>query len=325
MSEAALLFTPDESHLRFLPEGPYPLAPGKFSWVAIQHGAESTVGSVNVFDMESKSNKSYHLPGRPGFAFGTDRGNFVVGCERSISLFNPETGDLTTLADGIDAHTSGTVVNDGLAWNGNLFFGTKDLEFKTKKAGLYFWRGRDRKLFQLRDDQICSNGKCVLDSGTDANGHDWVDLLDIDTPTKSVVKYRIDLEAGKIVDESKVVDLAADHSFPDGMTLALDGKSVIISMYNPNPAEAGRTIQVSLTDESIEQEWLTPRSPQATCPQWFAHGNDLYLIITTAVEHMPLERQKSSSNAGCLFALPMGTLKDREAYERLTPLFAEPS
>lgn len=319
MSEAKLLFAPQDSVLRFLPEGPYPFAPGKFSWVAIQHGADSQVGSINVFDMASKTNQSYPLQGRPGFAFGTDQGNFVVGCERTVGIYNPETAQFTQLFDGVDNHTTGTVINDGLAWEDNLFFGTKDLEFKTKKAGLYFWRGADRKLFQLRNDQICSNGKCVV-----ASGDGWVELLDIDTPTKSVVRYRIDTNAGTIVSETKVIDLESDSSFPDGMTLTLDGQSVIISMYNPNPAEAGRTLQIGIESGAIEQEWLTPRSPQATCPQWFVDEDNLSLIITTAVEHMPAERQSESNNAGCLFVVPMGKISDRSAYERLTKPFIEP-
>ncbi len=318
MSEAKLLFAPEDAALRFLPEGPYPFAPGKFSWVAIQHGATSTVGSINLFDMRTQTNRSYPLPGRPGFAFGTDRGNFVVGCERTLGIYHLETGELTPLAEGIDGHTTGTVINDGVTWDGNLVFGTKDLEFKTKKAGLYFWRGIDKKLFQLRADQICSNGKCIVDQGDG-----WVDLFDIDTPTKKVVKYRIDTTEGKIDSENTVIDLNNDSSFPDGMTLSLDGKSVIISMYNPNPAAAGRTLRVSLASGAIEQEWLTPLSPQATCPQWFEHDDKLWLIITTAIEHMPQDRQLESKNAGCLFALPMGELQERDAYQKLTQLFRE--
>jgi sugar lactone lactonase YvrE len=320
MSEATLLYLPADAALRFLPEGPYPSGPDQFSWVAIQHGAESRVGSIQVFDVSTSTNQSYPLPGRPGFAFRTDRGNFVVGCERTIAIYHPQDGSMTTLAEGIDADVSGTIINDGLTWDGNLLFGCKDLEFATKKAGLYFWRGSDRRLFKLRGDQICSNGKCIA-----AKGEGWVDLLDIDTPTKSVVRYRIDIEAGKIVSETKVVDLTSDPAFPDGMTMSLDGESVIISLYNPNPAAFGRTIQVRLKDQAVVAEWRTPASPQATCPQWFVDSQDsLWLIITTAVEHMPSERQAEAKNAGALFAVPFGKLADQTAYNSLTQPFVEP-
>jgi sugar lactone lactonase YvrE len=241
-----------------------------------------------------------------------------VGCERSVGIFCPHDNSFQPFLDGIDSHVSGTVINDGLTWDGNLIFGTKDLEFKTKKAGLYFWRGADRKLFQLRNDQVCSNGKCIS-----AQGDGWIELLDIDSPTRCVMRYRIDLVAGKIVSESIAVDLRQDEAVPDGMTLSLDGSSVIISLYNPNPAEFGRTIQVNLANGQIENEWHTPKSPQATCPQWFMMDGELWLIITTAVEHMPSERQSQSNQAGALFAVPFGKINDLSSYERLTQPFVE--
>jgi sugar lactone lactonase YvrE len=319
MNKAELLFYPDDAGLRFLPEGPYPIGDGRFSWVAIQHGAEADVGSVNVFDLKNKSNVTHLLPGRPGFAFPTDRGRFVVGCERMVGIFSPETSEFQVVAQGIDEQVSGTIINDGVTWDGNLIFGTKDLEFKTRKASLNFWRGRDQKLFVLRNDQICSNGKCIA-----ATGAGWVDLLDIDSPTRKVVRYRIDTESGCIESEQTVVDLSHDEAVPDGMTMTLDGKSVIISLYNPNPANYGRTIQVSLETGLVETEWCTEGSPQATCPQWVTSDGNLWLVITTAVEHMPVDRQPASPNAGALFAVPFGKLEDRQALERIVPLFLEP-
>jgi sugar lactone lactonase YvrE len=313
-----VLYQPSLEAFRFLPEGPYPIGNGKFSWVAIQHGPSATHGSINVFDLATGQNESHPLPGRPGFAFPTDKGNFVVGCERSIGLFSPSDKGWRPFVDGIDSDCSGTIVNDGVTWDGNLIFGTKDLEFKTKKAGLYFWRASDGKLFRLRADQICSNGKCVLP--IDAN---HIELLDIDTPTKKVVAYVINTELGKIESERVVVDLANDIAFPDGMTMSLDGKSVIISMYNPNPAPFGRTVQFSIATGKEEHTWQTIGSPQATCPQLIYWNDRVWMVITTAVEHMSSERRKDSPEAGSLFMAETDFAFDKIAYERLTPLFRE--
>lgn len=291
----------------------------KFSWVAIQHGPNQVSGSINVFDLETKQNRSYPLTGRPGFAFPTDQGNFVVGMERSVGIFNPNTDTFQTLVEGIDSDCEGTIVNDGVTWDGNLIFGTKDLEFKTKKAGLYFWRGSDRKLFRLRSDQICSNGKVVLQ--VDSN---HIDLLDIDTPTKKVVCYRIDTSAGKIVSEKTVVDLDSDIAFPDGMTMNLAGTSVIISLYNPNAADFGRTVQYSIGSGQAEETWQTMASPQATCPQLIYWRDRVWMIITTAVEHMPADRRSEAKDAGCLFLAETDFKVDQDALGRLTPLFQEP-
>ena len=320
VQQVRLLLDPGSEALRFLPEGPYPVDSDRFSWVAIQHGAGATHGSLNIYDFRTASNQSFDLPGRPGFAFPTDRGNFVVGCERSVGIFSPSKGTWEPFIQGVDSNVSGTIINDGLVWEGNLLFGTKDLEFKTKKAGLYLWRRSDRNLIQLRDDQICSNGKVVLPREDGA-----VDLLDIDTPTRKVVAYRLDIEGGRIDSGRVALDLSDQVGFPDGMTVTLDGKSLIISLYNPDAAAFGRTIQVGIESRRVEQEWHTPQSPQATCPQWVLRNGALSLVITTAVEHMPADRRNDSSNAGCLFEALTTQLADFSILRRFLPLFIEPS
>jgi hypothetical protein len=65
VERAELFFDPGSESLRFLPEGPYPLGSDRFSWVAIQHGAEASVGSLNIYDAKSWVNQSYALAGRP--------------------------------------------------------------------------------------------------------------------------------------------------------------------------------------------------------------------------------------------------------------------
>ena len=67
--QATPLEFPDSDELRFLPEGPLPLEDGVISWVAIQHGPDATHGSLNILNLKSGENRSFELPGRPGFAF----------------------------------------------------------------------------------------------------------------------------------------------------------------------------------------------------------------------------------------------------------------
>lgn len=293
---AQVLFRPPTTELRFLPEGPYALSPANISWVAIQHGPESQSGSLNLLDLTTGVNQSFTLPGRPGFAFPThDLTTFVVGCERRLGLFETRTGHWSPFADVVDEDREGTIINDGLVWEDNLIFGTKDLQFATPKAGLYLFRGADGKLIRLRDDQVCSNGKAIrkTDQG--------LELIDIDSPTKKVVAYPLDIAAGKLGNPTTLVDLTADASVPDGAILTPDKKSIIISMYNPNPAPLGETRQYSLDNGELQRIWQTPDSPQNTCPQLVEYQGRICLVITTAVEHMPLELQQQSSNAGCLF------------------------
>ena len=89
----SVLYRPETAEQRYLPEGPYSLGPNRLSWVSIQHGVAATCGAINVFDIRTGQNRSYTLPGRPGFAFPTDEpGTFVAGADRSVGLFDAETG-----------------------------------------------------------------------------------------------------------------------------------------------------------------------------------------------------------------------------------------
>jgi sugar lactone lactonase YvrE len=294
---AELLYLPDSEPLRFLPEGPYSLGHGKFSWVGIQHGSDAKFGSLNIFDLSTRTNESYDLPGRPGFARPTsEEGIFIVGCERELGLYNIHSRNWQVIASGIDSDVTNTIINDGTTFGDNIIFGTKDLEFKTKKAGLYLYRGHDGALIRLRDDQICSNGKDVISTGGGLH------LFDIDTPTKKVVRYRLDLAGGSLSTGETVIDLNDLESFPDGMCLTPDEQSAIISFYNPNPAANGETRQYSLISGELERIWQTPGSPQATCPMLIEHPEgSVKLVITTAVEHMSADRRSDSPLAGALF------------------------
>lgn len=295
--ETEVLFHPDSPELRFLPEGPYHLGGSRMSWVAIQHGSESLVGSINILDTTTKQNSTYRLPGRPGFAFPTNRPNvFVAGVEREVGLFDTTTGSWTVLLSGVDENTTNTIINDGTVYQDNLIFGCKELEFKTKKAGLYLWRGFDNRLIQLRNDQICSNGKAVI---TAADGK--LLLIDIDSPSKTITSSTLDIQAGTVSDTKAIVDLNHEDVFPDGMIITPDQKSLIVALYDPGDPHFGAARQYSLSDGQLQAIWTCAGSPRVTCPQLIQHEGRVRLVLTTAVEHMSPEQQKRHPLAGSLF------------------------
>ncbi len=295
--ECEVLFRPTSDELTFLPEGPIDCGGGRFSWVAIQHGADTTIGSLNLFDINSGENITHKLPGRPGFAFPTGEPNeFIVGMERQLGLFNAQSGQWETLCDGVDKDVEGTIINDGTTLKSGVIFGCKDLQFKDKKAGLYFWRKHDKQLFPLRHDQTCSNGKVMLDEDDQ-----HVTFLDIDTPTKLVVEYSLNVESGELSESKVILDLNDANDFPDGMVATPDKQGVIIAFYNPNPAPHGEARQYQIASGNVEAIWKTPQSPQVTCPLLIQLAGRTKLVLTTAVEHMTDERRAESVNAGCLF------------------------
>ncbi len=295
-TECTVLFRPESAELRFLPEGPYSLTHGQLSWVGIQHGTESTIGSVNILDLSSGTNQSFELPGRPGFAFPTTApGVFVCGVERSLGLYDIHDRSWKELVTNIDSSVDNTIINDGVVFDRHLIFGCKELEFKTKKAGLYL-RHRDGRLIQLRNDQICSNGKAVQ-----KNADGSLTLVDIDSPSKTITVSSLDIDAGTVSEPRVVVDLTAGDVFPDGMLVTPDGNSLIVALYDPGDPTAGAARQYNLATGKLEATWSCPGSPRVTCPQLVRVGDSVKLVLTTAVEHMEADQQQRHPNAGCLF------------------------
>ncbi len=298
MSEypAKVVYRPDSEALAYLPEGPCHYGPGQVSWVAIQHGGDSEEGSINVLDLASGENRQHILPGRPGFAFPTNHPSvFLTGFERKVGFFDVESGSWVGTFGEVEGEEEGTIINDGVVCGNGVLFGTKDVAFADPKAGLYLWFPGMNVPTHLRGGQICSNGKVILsrEGGTR--------LLDIDTPTKMVVEYTLDLENQRLGDPRTVVDLQEVDAYPDGMVITPDEKSVIIAMYNPNDVEAGEARQHSLSTGELEAVWKTPGSPRVTCPLLTEIAGEVVLLLTTAVEHMSAEEQGRHPDAGCLF------------------------
>lgn len=295
------LFRPGTNGQRFLPEGPIALGPDLFSWVAIQHGKNSLIGSLNIYDCKAGTNETHELPGRPGFALPFGEANdFICGTNNTLGLYNIESREWKVLAENVDGEVEGTIINDGVVHEHNVVFGCKDLNFEEPKAGLYLWRSNDQELIRLRSDQTCSNGKAIVecDGG--------LKLFDIDTPTKSVVSYELDIASGSLSEATTVLDLTSLDMFPDGMILTPDERSCIIAFYNPNDADNGEARQYNLASGELEHTWLCPKAPQVTCPALVEIGGETKLVLTTAVEHMSPTRQQAHSNSGSLFAGPSG-------------------
>lgn len=301
--DAVALSVPGADALRFLPEGPIPLAKnGWLSWVGIQHGSEANHGSINLLDLNTNQNQSFDLPGRPGFAFAcSTEGDelptrFVAGVERELGIFDIANGDWKPFCEGVDSEVTNTIINDGLVYEDNLIFGTKDLEFAEKKAGLFLYRGRDQKLISLRNDQICSNGKMIR---RDESG--GLKLIDIDSPTRLIVEYDLDIDSGTIGEPNVLVDLTSDPGVPDGAILTPDGSGIIVSIFLPTVSDFGQTRLYDISTGQLQCVWRTPGSPQNTCPALVTKGDQIHLVVTTAVENMSEDDQAKCPSAGQLF------------------------
>jgi len=189
-----------------------------------------------------------------------------------------------------------TIINDGNVVPGGkaVVFGTKDTQFKEPIANLYLYTVDDNRVSVLADRQTCSNGKVFR---TDDRG---LVLFDIDTPTRKVVRYRLDVAARTATPDGVAVDVADQVGFPDGMCDCGDG-TVIVAFYNPDFAQAGKAIRFDLATGKAIEEWTTPGSPRVTCPLLVKRPDGVKLILTTATEGMPADMRAKCASAGCLF------------------------
>ena len=293
-------FEPPSEALRFLPEGPrvlqnHPHGDGLLGWVAIQHASDILQGSLNVLDLATLQNRSIPLPGRPGFFCETTQpGVVLVGLERRLIYCDLLSGDVEET--GITVTTDERVIiNDGLAIEGGVLFGTKHLEFNQTIAALYYFDSATRKVHTLLDGQICSNGKFFQ---RDASG---ATLIDIDSLPKTITNYRLDSNLTNILERSHVISPELLPGFPDGLRPSADCKTVIVAFYNPEHTPDGCAQQIRLSDGVVDCEWRIPGSPRVTCPEFVGMNGKVMILFTTAVEGMSAETRAIAPGAGSMY------------------------
>jgi sugar lactone lactonase YvrE len=219
-----------------------------------------------------------------------------VGLDKELRLCDVLNADWSPPLATIPDHNPRTIINDGNVVPGGkaIAFGTKDTEFKEPIANLYLYTVDDNRVSVLADKQTCSNGKVFA---RDSHG---LILYDIDTPTRKVARYRLDVAARTATPDGIAVDVSNQTGFPDGMCDCGDG-TAIIAFYNPDFAAAGQAIRFNLSTGGAIEKWTTPGSPRVTCPLLVKRPDGVKLILTTATEGMPAEMREKCPNAGCLF------------------------
>lgn len=286
------LYSPGGEELRYLPEGPRLLRGGKeLGWVAIQHSADATTGSLNRLGLGSGENRTLALPGRPGFFAETETpGRWLVGMERGLVLVDWATGAVDELGVTVTDDPR-VIINDGLAVAGGVLFGTKHLGFSEPIAALYFYDPSARSLHTVLDGQTCSNGK-------DLRGDR---LIDIDSTPRAISRYRWDAATRQATGRELLVDPADLPAYPDGLRPSPDGESVIVAFFDPGAVRDGGARMYRVGDGAVEAEWVIPGSPRVTCPEFIELDGKVKVVFTTAVEGMPPEIRGLAPGAGSLY------------------------
>jgi sugar lactone lactonase YvrE len=306
---------------RFLPEGPrWMMLDGRpaLVWINIQISATATDGDIHIHfpGTDGSDDSGVGCPGRPGFLLPlAEPDRALVGIDKDLRIVDLADGLWSDPVARIPDDNPRTIINDAEVVPGGkaVVFGTKDTQFDAaaKLAHLYLYTPDDNQVTVLASKQVCSNGKVFA---SDERG---LILYDIDTPTRTVVRYRLDVGARKATPDGVALDLSKEPGFPDGMCGCGDG-TAIIAFYNPEFVEAGRAVRFNLTTGEAIEEWVTPGSPRVTCPLLVKRPEGVKLILTTATEGMAPEMRAKCPNAGCLF-LADTTLADCPPPELVGP------
>ena len=150
---------------------------------------------------------------------------------------------------------------------------------------------------RLVGDQTCSAGKVIRKLKGDPN---YRALYDIDSPTRTVVHYSLNVRTRTIGLRAVVIDLTDGLGFPDGMCDVGDG-SVIVAISNPADAPYGEARRYRLADGALLECWTTPGSPQVTGAALVHVNETTKLVLTTATENLDAAARARCPNAGSLF------------------------
>jgi sugar lactone lactonase YvrE len=263
-------------------------------WVAIQHGADATQGSINILHLDTGQNFTHDLPGRPGFfAETTTPGLVLIGLERRLVVYDLTTQTLHSTGFAVPEDER-VIINDGLAIEGGVLFGTKHLDFDQPVAALYHYDVRSATLTELISDQTCSNGKMLI---RDTEGYT---LVDIDSTPKTISRYRLDKALRTIISHSLVVPPDKLPAVPDGLRPAPDG-NIVVAFYNPEPVSDGVAWHLDVETGAVKTIWTVPGSPRVTCPEFVRLNGEIKILFTTATEGMTDEVAAKAPNAGAMF------------------------
>jgi sugar lactone lactonase YvrE len=239
---------------------------------------------VFVFDPKNRSNLAYDVGESVGTVTLTRNDKFLVALRGGFACLDPETGELTRIADP-EADLSGNRFNDGKCDpQGRLWAGTMVEHGPWGGASLY-----------CLDTDL--SVRKMLDRVTTSNGLTWSRdsrrFFYIDTPTHQVVVFDFDPASGEITNRRLVVEIPRELGSPDGMTID-EEDHLWIALWG-----GSSVIRVNPTGGKIEYRITLPADAVTSCAFGGPGLDELY--ITTACVGLDADRRKAQPRAGSLF------------------------
>lgn len=223
-----------------LGEGPH--------WDAVRSSllwVDITGKRLNEYKPEGGELRAYPFEEMVTAAVPAADGGILLTFPHSIGLFDPESGTLRTLLDGIEADKADNRFNDGKCdATGRYWGGTMSMNDVRGQGSVY---SLDPDL-QLRVREEFGPVTC-------SNGLGWSPdnrtMYYIDTPTYEVVAFDVDLQNGELANRRTAIRIPKEFAYPDGMTVDAEGMLWVahwggfrVTRWNPATAECIGTVHV---------------------------------------------------------------------------------
>ena len=244
------------------------------------------VGDVVAFD-EDGNVKRYDLPSPVATVIRRrTSGGFVIATEREVIVADE---DFTTFENIVSLDTSPLLrTNDGgCDLSGAFIIGTMSYAASEAKGSVY---------------RISSDGSIQeLKSGvTISNGVQWSrngeKVFYIDTPTRRVDSFEVDVETGVWSDQHCHIEIEERFGFPDGMAIDVEG-GLWIAMWG------GGAVNHYNSSGHLQESIVIPGVSQvSSCA--FGGTDNRTLFITTSRQGIPDDEEP---RAGAVFAIEVAT------------------
>ncbi len=222
---------------------------------------------IRRYDPASGEEGSWDVGERVGFVIPREKGGFIMGGDKGLAFFDPETGKKTPIVDPEPNKKPDNRFNDGKCDPaGRLWAGTISTVKKQGDATLYRLDS-DLEITVQFPNVTNSNGLCWTKDGST--------MYYIDTPSKKVRAFDFDRVTGAISNERIAIDTAALEGSPDGMTIDENDHVWIafcrggcVRCFDPASGEVLETIELPISGptscafggESLDTLYITTGS-----------------------------------------------------------------
>lgn len=253
-------------------------------------------GDVHRWDSLTGKDEVYHVgDGTCSLAVPKKSGGFIVGFNKTLTSFHPETGSATTLL--MVEHKKHNRFNDGKCDPaGRLWAGTMAENTSKDPADL---RRNDASLYTLETNGSLKKRVEVVDL---SNGLAWTadnkTMYFIDSLPRCIYAFDYDIETGDVTNQREIIKYPEDSidtlGYPDGMCIDTEDK-IWVANYS-----AGKVIRWDPETGNQLQVIEIPGAKRTTSCCWGGKNYDELYVTSCAID-MTEDDFETEANAGSVF------------------------